>query len=292
MTAETTTAHSSGNTKPSLVMRARSFQLTLNEPEYLEQLLNEFRCLKSCDYLAWCKETAPTTGHEHAHIYAHFENSYKISKRILRYGAHIEICKGSPQQNIAYIEKNGDFHEEGKRPCQGYHTVRDLKEISNPDELNWNEYNTWMKIQKRPKKVKKSEWLKDIKIYWIQGPSGCGKSNMAQEMADDEFEEVKHVNNFWIGVVDGTGCAIYDDFRDSHMSASEFINFVDYRSHNLNTKGGEIRNNYTKIIITTVQRIDDVYRNLPDEPRQQWLRRCEVINMFGDKNKNDILEEE
>lgn len=54
----------------------------------------------------------------------------------------------------------------------------------------------------------------------------------------DEFEEVKYSNGFWNGVSDGNGCAVYDDFRDSHISASEFINFIDYNVHNLNVKGG------------------------------------------------------
>ena len=47
--------------------------------------------------------------------------------------------------------------------------------------------------------------------------------------------------------------ALYDDFRDSHMKPSEFINFIDYNVHGLNIKNGEIQNNYKYIIITSVQ---------------------------------------
>lgn len=281
MTAETTTAQSSGNTKPSLsevVWRGRAFQLTLNDVTRYDDLKNEFKKLKSCDYYISCKETAPTTGHEHIHIYVHFQSSYKLNRKILSHGAHIELCKGSPQSNIDYIKKDGNILDEwGDPPHQGYHTVKELRELKSPDDLNWNEYNTWVKIQHAPTKQKTNEWSKDIKVYYISGPPGCGKSNYAQKLMEDngilEFDEVKHVGEFWHGVIDGQGCCVYDDWRDSHMCASEFINFIDYRCHNLNVKGGSVRNNYSTIIITTVQSLKNIYINCDDEPRKQWERR-------------------
>ena len=74
-----------------------------------------------------------------------------------------------------------------------------------------------------------------------------------------------------------------DDFRDSHMKPSEFINFIDYNIHNLNVKGGSVRNLYSTIIITSVQRLDCIYLNMAnDEPRQQWERRIKVIDLYQD----------
>lgn len=96
MTAEVVTALAPGNTNPG-AFRARAFQLTLNEPEKYYELITELKKLKTMDYLISCKEFAPTTGHEHIHIYIHFTQTYKISKKIMSFGAHIEICKGSPK---------------------------------------------------------------------------------------------------------------------------------------------------------------------------------------------------
>ena len=129
-----------------------------------------------------------------------------------------------------------------------------------------------------------------MQVHYIYGPSGSGKSTLAQELADDEFDEVKYVNGFWTPC-EGTGCCIYDDFRSSHMPASEFINFIDYRSHNLNVKGGTIRNNYTKIIITSIQRPEDLYTNMPAEAKEQWMRRLIFHSLFNDHvdNEADIL---
>lgn len=274
----------SGNTTPSAI-KSRAYQLTLNQTDKFEGLINEFRKLKSCDYRIACLEKAPTTGHEHIHLYVHFNNPYKLSKKIMSFGAHVEICKGSPKQNIDYIEKDGNvILEEGERPRQGCCSVKDLKEITNPDDLNWNQYNTWKNIKATPKKTKLSEWKKDVKIYFIYGPSGIGKTDKSEEILRsenvDEFEEVKHVGEFWHGVVDGQGACIYDDFRDSHMTASEFINFIDYRSHNLNVKGGSVKNNYNLIIITSVQDPYMIYKNIDDEPRKQWIRRMNIVNLM------------
>lgn len=294
MTAEVMTAQSSGNTTPSL--RARSFLLTLNEIDKYEDLKNEFQKLKSCDYFISCKEIAPTTGHEHIHIYAHFSSSYKISKRILNYHSHIDICKGTPQQNIAYIRKDGNILDTwGEEPRQGARTVKELKQIDKPDELNWNEFNTWNKIhQNMANDIDIDEWNKEVKVYYIQGPSGVGKTEKAKQIVRENIEKygrkinrVKCENSFWIGVGEEAKIAIYDDFRDSHMKASEFVNFIDYNKQIMNTKGGSKLNNYELIIITSVQNINDIYHNMIGEPRKQWLRRVEVIDM-NEEEDNDM----
>lgn len=287
MTSEVLTSDVSGNTTPSTQpsFRARSFQLTIHKLETYQPLLKIFKeDLKSCVYGISCKEICPTTNKEHIHMYVHFESNYKLSKKILSYSPHVEICKGSAKQNIAYIKKDGNILDTwGEEPHQGVsHTVADLKQIDNADELDWKEYNTWLKIKNAPKKIKKSEWNKQVEVIYICGPSGIGKSDRAADLADDEFDEVKYVNNFWTGVTNGIGCCIYDDFRCSHMTASEFINFIDYRVHNLNIKGGAVKNQYNKIIITTIERPSDLYRNVPNEAREQWMRRMQIINLYTD----------
>lgn len=286
MTAERMTAQSSGNTNTSLCIRGRAFHIVANQPEKYEILRDEFRKLKSCDYFLAAREHAPSTDHIHIHIYAHFTDSYKLNKKIVGTHAHIEVCKGSPQANINYIKKDGDVIDEwGTEPHQGFHTVRDLKECSDPEDLDWRQYNTYMKIKNAPKKVSLKSWNKDVKIWYIWGPSGSGKSTMAEKILRDEgfdeFEEVKHTGDFWNGVIDGKGACVYDDWRDSHMTASEFINFIDYRSHNLNIKGGAVRNEYNLIVITTVQDPDSIYGCLQGEPREQWRRRIKTVHING-----------
>ena len=120
-----------GNTKPGAALKARAYQFTLNQPEVYDKLKDILTGLKTMDYLISCREIAPSTGHVHMHVYAHVSQQYRLSQKIRDLGVHIEICRGSPKQNIAYIRKEGDIIDEiGEEPHQGARTVKDLKETS------------------------------------------------------------------------------------------------------------------------------------------------------------------
>lgn len=268
------------------IWRARAFLFTINEIDKYDTLKEIISSLKSCDYYISCLEKAPTTGHEHIHMYVHFTSSYRLSKKILELGVHIDICKGSPKQNIDYIKKDGNILDEfGECPRQGKsHTVGELKEIKNPNELDYKEYNTWVKIQSRMNNIIKiDDIFKNVKVYYIYGPSGIGKSKKAFEIAKengyDEITMVSYEGGYWNGVNSDCKVAIYDEFRDSCMKPSEFIKFIDYNKHHLNIKGASELNNYELIIITSVQNPKLIYPNIGDEPREQWLRRMEIIDM-------------
>lgn len=307
MTAEVYTSQASGNTKPEANVafkcpKKRGFLLTFNENpvENCMKCVDHFKKLKTCDYLICCKEYNKA-GNEHCHLYVHFNNMYAIaSKLITSTKMHIDIAYGSPKQNIDYVRKDGEkwaskreyqrteiIEEYGIEPRQGQLSIKELRDINNSDDLpDWKQYNVWKQVKSEHKKTKVDEWHKDIEVIWIQGPSGIGKSKkvveICKEKGIEEFDEVKHDNNhgFWLNC-DGTGCCVYDDFRDNHLSASEFVNFIDYNVHNLRIIGGSVQNHYNTILITSIQRLEDIYSGISiDEPRQQWLRRIKVIDFY------------
>lgn len=238
-------------------------------------------------YSISCLDTSKE-GRIHYHMTLYYKNpiSWKTVKKLVP-SAHIEMAH-SVEDAIGYItnNKNGrkyDVIERGDKPIKHtFQKMADLRDLGE-DEVPPYLYSAWSKYKHKPQKIKLSEWQKDIKVYYIQGPSGIGKSTKAEEIVRengyDTIEEVKHVGQFWVGCVDGVEAAIYDDFRSNHMTASEFINFIDYRSHNLNTKGGCVRNNYSLIIITSVEPLSDIYSNINGEPREQWMRRIQLIDM-------------
>ena len=125
---------------------------------------------------------------------------------------------------------------------------------------------------------------KHVKVFYLWGPSGVGKTTKALTMAKDlgysKIHMIKYESSFWCYLGHAHGCAIYDDFRDSHMKPSEFINLIDYNVHPMNIKGSNILNRFECIIITSVQNPEELYRGMWDEePRKQWLRRMEVIEL-------------
>lgn len=270
-----------GNTK------ARRFQLTLNEVYKYPQLFEYLTSINTLKYLISCQEVAPNTGHEHVHIFVAFSNSIKLSVK-KSCGAHIEYCKGSVQQNIDYIRKDGKILDEiGEVPRErgGSHTVGQLASIEDPNDIDWREYKTWKAIrEEKANDIDITNWYKpEVKVTYIWGDSGIGKSKYARDKCIEEGNKtvniVKHTGDFWHGI--GTSnVAIYDDFRSSDMKPSEFINFIDYNKHSMNIKGGSKINSYTRIFITSVINPEYLYSGILDEePRKQWLRRMEIIHL-------------
>lgn len=279
-------------------MTSKNFILTLN-PAALEFYADILLYLKTLTGLLYILVTEHFgQAQKHYHIYVQYENSKKLSTRKL-HGAHFDPCLGSAQKNIDYCKALDEKHiragvtaavilEEGEPRLKGGDwSVKTIKQMKSPDELPAQLYSTYKRIKRDTTIVRAKDFRKNIKVYWIQGPSGVGKTNKAIDIAT-EFEDLYHcgtdfikfVNGFYLGTTSTAKVAIYDDFRDSHMKPSEFINLIDYNKHWLNIKGDCILNEYLIVIITSVQKFKKIYRNVDDEPRLQWERRVQVIDMY------------
>lgn len=276
----------------------KNFLLTLNEAtlEFYQDIKDYLIERNGFQYLLVTEHIGQENKHYHAFV--QFNKTTYLSYRFL-HGAHVDKCYGSAQQNIAYCKCEDDKHkslgitavlidEIGEPKYKGGDwSVRAIKELDCPDELPAIHYNTWKKVKRDFTKVRARDYKKNVKVYWIQGPSGIGKTNKAIDLATD-FEDIydcgtdfiKYENGFYLGTTPSAKVAIYDDFRDSHMKPSEFINLIDYNKHWMNIKGDSVLNNYLLIIFTSVQKFNKIYRNVDDEPRAQWERRVNVINMF------------
>lgn len=276
--------------------KSRRYQLTLNEPSNYKIVLDYLTKKKSFKYLISCKEEAPTTKHEHIHIYVCYSNSVRLSlDKVCR--AHVESCRGNHQQNKDYILKGGKpLDEIGTEPHQGMsHTVSELLEVEDPTELPGRLFKTWKDVKSWNQSQKKKRiYCPNKEVYFLWGDSGAGKTKWVFEHIGEEepFDRVRFQQGFWQGLsIDrSVRIAWYDDFRDSHMHPSELISFCDYYQNNMNYKGGSMLSHYDKIFITSVQNPANIYPNMRDEePKQQWLRRIKVIHFDKD---GSVTEEE
>ena len=268
---------------------AKGFQITVNEIDTLSDVLSYLRGL-SPNYMVAARETAPTTGHKHAHIYVQFPNTRRLSLKKLC-GAHVEKCFASPEQNIKYVKKDGDIVcEEGAPRLNYMPSLKQVKDMSpaQRDGLPAILFNIVQKINTEEKKyIKGTEYHKDVAVYYVYGDSGSGKTKYSIEHIGDRlFNEVKYDGNFWHGVTEDCDIALYDDWRDSHMKPAEFINFIDYNRHIMNVKGGSVRNNYKEIYITSVQPPEEIYHNIDGEPRKQWERRMKIVHIIGEQGNS------
>lgn len=258
-----------------------AFLLTLNQVEKFDELKKYLKSLHNFRYAIAGKEKAPTTGHLHIHIFIQFTKHVRMSIQKLL-GCHVDKCFGSTEQNVAYVTKGGDvIWEEGDLRKKGFISIEQIKNMSvkERDGLPAIYYNIAEKLLSKDScNLRPSDSFKVIKVYYISGRSGIGKTKFAHYLIGNEtFNVVKFVNGFWMGFSNQSRIALYDDWRDSHMDASEFLHFIDYNKQVMNVKGGFMLNNYTVIIITSILRLKDIYQDASLEDREQWTRRVEEI---------------
>lgn len=299
MTSQVMTSLAPGNTKPG-ALKARAYQFTLNKPEVYDKLKTILTGLKTLDYLISCREKAPSTGHIHMHVYAHFSQQYRLPQKIRDLGVHIEICKGSPKQNIAYIRKDGEIIDEiGEEPHQGMRSIKELRE-ANIDDIDPHLYNIKKDIDEKEKSKNvflemlseiENDCLKAPKVFYITGDTGMGKTYSAYKLAlsmyDKENIAKLTLNNNFVDIVNGDNakCYVIEEFRPSQIHAANFLQLTDKYGYRCNIKGGFATLRPECLIIASIIPPDQLYLN--EEINEQFLRR--ITRQFT-ADKGDFTE--
>ena len=258
--------------------------------------------LQSMDYMISCIETAPTTGHEHMHVYAHFNRTHRLSQKILKLGCHIEVCKGTPKQNIAYIRKGGQIVDEiGTEPHQGMRTIKELREasIDDVDPHLWR-IKKQIDAEYHDKEVFfgmlneiRSKSLKAPKIVYITGGPGKGKTYTAYDYAARLYPDNNDIgkltlNNDFIDIVNNDAkCYVIEEFRTYQISAANFLQLTDKYGYRCNIKGGFATLRPEMIIICSIVPPEKIYR---DEANKQFLRRITERIDLGPEEEVDERE--
>lgn len=285
---------------PNFKIRGKMFLLTLNQIEKYDEL-KKFLCQYSTlKYFISCKENAPTTGHEHIHIFLRFSQNKTLWAKKM-FNVNIQKCDYL-QKSIDYIKKDGNIIDEmGEIRQQGGIcglTIKQLKQMDDEqlDELPPIYYNIVEKIKRERMNTINIDdiFMKNKEVIYIYGKSGSGKSLNAYKMIRDRgyktFENIKYQNGFWIGMNGKSECAVYDDFRDSDMKVNEFLHLIDYNKHSLNIKGGAVVCNYKLIIITSIISPWKIYKNKTDEEMKQWLRRMKIYMCDENGELNESID--
>lgn len=246
---------------------------------------------KCLTYVIKGREKCPTTQRIHYQTYFYFRNkiAFNAIKQVFR-TAKIIPADGTALQNKIYCSKDGDeVFEWGVMPEQGKkkYSIEEIKNFTD-EQIIANVPITHVKSYMSARDILNStyhtsEMTKKVSVYFISGPSGIGKTTIhARKIIDDNGGYYNYINckrDFYMGT-GNCKVALYDDWRDSHMTASDFIHLIDYTIHDMNIKNGSRKNKYEVIIITTVQKLENIYKNCKDEPRAQWERRINYINLW------------
>lgn len=281
--------------KPIFEKSARRFFITLNDVTKYEELRKYVTDKKNFKAMASCLAKAPTTGHEHIHMAVWFKRPFKWKQQV---GEMIEEMKSecgsldyvSPEKQEGwqkYLDMiNIDKLRKTKKTCE---EIMKLTPQEARKELTLSQMVSYYRIKQYDDPITVEEMYKpDVEVYFLYGPSKAGKSKYVYEKLIEKgygkqsIDRIKYVSSFYIGQIGVNRDVCWlEEFRDSQMPASEFINFIDYYVNPMNIKGGSLMNRYKLIFITSVQDPHDIYKNMDEEPRRQWTRRLHMVPFLG-----------
>lgn len=219
---------------------------------------------------------------------------YVIFQKQLRFGAvkkllqkaHLEVCRGSHEENVDYCKKQLDFTEFG-RLRQGERVDLDEVRLKCGDEKPMREITsvcTSMAIRVAEKFLSYNEQgrIEATCVTFLYGPSGSGKSRAAFEAAERQCPGDVYVKNdtsrWWDGY-DGHKAVIIDDWRSDSWPTGYTLALLDRYPFRVEVKGGYRQFKPTHIWITCINPpLEEWVRCHPAEPPEQFLRRLTNIS--------------
>lgn len=286
--------------------KSRNYCFTINNytPEDLEKLHSLGSELSNHHFLIFGLELAPETGTKHLQGYIQLNDAQRF-KYLHKYFAlkrnnklfkfHIEIANGTPEQNIKYCSKDGDFYQYGTPVSQGKRTdMIEIKECikENPKDIN-------KIIDERANNLQQLKFAQSIqpiylthrdpshppKVYWIFGSTGVGKTSLIYRT----FSDVCSVSSpRWAGTgYNQNDVLLFDDIREFDMSFNDLLKITDRFPYTLEKKHGQIPLNSPFIIFTSPYSIDRTFASTK-ENLKQLKRRIIEIDLDSVENIDEI----
>ncbi len=211
-------------------------------------------------------EVCPTTKRRHVQGYVQFKSNQRMNavKRWLRRAdAHVEIARGSPEQNQDYCTKDKS-RETGGRPWiwgeiktrrQGQRTdLTDLvamvrsgatwTDIIEEHPGDYVRYHRGLEAVRGVYSVS-VERAVEVELHW--GASGAGKTRQAY---DAHPELYRWRGGKWFDGYNGQETLLLDDF-EGNIPWTRLLNLLDRYPMTVETKGGHVAARWTRVIITS-----------------------------------------
>lgn len=263
--------------------RTRGYCFTINN--YTDEELEFcYCCLKdSFEFVIVGEEVGEEgTPHLQGYIYDSSRPTFNKVKKLLP-RAHIENAKGSPQQNITYCSKEGDWVEYGDRPSQGKRNdFEEIKEMLDSGEslldVAGSHFSTFIRYNKgimlymmlllKPRTIENPP-----KIMWLYGDTGVGKTRFAYDTYKSVY--MKDGTKWWNGYTQQQ-CIVIDDY-DGKWPFRDLLKLLDIYPYAGQFKGGYVEINSPVIIVTCDRSIDEVNDHLSPKEMKQLKRRFSII---------------
>ena len=300
-----------GSQKVDFVKKSTSIFMTIPN-ENMKKIDNYVTMLKSIDglrYILVGKHDGPKL--EHYHIYAQYSSNHTFHAADFDY-AHIKKIK-SAIATVKYIKCEDKKHikkgvqcdiylEEGEPPHQGRKALKELMKLSNEErkELPPCQYLSLVKCENLIKEDEAVDsWLDDqkLEVEWHTGQPGTGKTHYAKQVGkyyrklNKDVAIIEYDKNGFAHKIgkDSAELLILNEFRDSCMKFTDFLEITS-NEHQYNCKHGSFfMKNLKKIIITSVQKPNEIYKNIHENREQIYRRITKTIEHYKRNQKYESI---
>ncbi len=289
---------------------SRKFQLTFNHPRehhFTHETIREILgTLSGCVYWCMCDEIGEQ-GTPHTHLYVAFQNAKEfltIHRRF--YGAHIEMARGTHQENRDYIRKEGKycgtekaetnlpetFEESCELPQESDRRVRQSEAIlalvqdgaGNAEILRAypSAMNHLPRIDQARQTLLEEKYrntFRTLQITYIWGKTGVGKTRGVMEKYG--YENVCRITNYQhpFDGYRGERVILFDEFRSS-LPITDMLKYLDGYPLSLPARYGDRVACFTAVYLISNIPMEKQYPNVQFEEPETWaafLRRFDGI---------------
>lgn len=269
--------------------KAKHWCFTINNPtEDDERKLRAAAPL--VQYICWGHETGENgTFHYQGYVSLKSRKRLRQVKQLLSDRAHLEIARGSPQQNVDYCSKGGGvFVEYGTKPAargsrSDLQSLQErIKQGASPAEIRDDFFGLYLKYHRSINSIIQSHveprtWKPTVKVFW--GKTGTGKTRAVYNFTDQEKIFV-HTGDHWFDGYEGQTVALFDDYGGSEFKLTYFLKLLDRYPMKVPVKGGFVEWVPKNIFITSNRHPKEWYSNAFEEHQNALMRRIDEIKEF------------
>lgn len=224
-------------------------------------------------YICVGLEVCPKTKKQHKQGWIQFYSKKRMTRVKNILGApkiHLEACKGSEYSNDKYCKKDGKFFEAGKFIGQGYrgdiHSMIEkielgapMLEVAQENPQVFIQYHNGLQKFKGLMDKKNRSAFRKVEVEFVTGPTGCGKTRYAMEQDAPKYK-INGGDMQWFDGYDGEELLIIDEYSND-IKITELLGLLDGYQKRLAIKGGFTYANWTRVIITSNLRKEELHEN-------------------------------
>ncbi len=279
-------------TKTKIIIQSRNWCFTDFEKLDLVAIYEEYKDI--IRYIGWGEEICPKTKKIHHQGWVQFVNKKRMGGVKKVFGTqklHIESCKGNEIQNVNYCAKEKKYKYIGEYIVQGQRTNMEnikkdldngatMKNIADSNFGDYCRYHSGFDKYKKMCDKERTKKFRKIQVEIVCGPTGTNKTRNAVEENQNAFK-IEGANLKWFDGYEMESTLIIDEYNND-IPITKLLNILDGYQLRLEIKGSFTYANWTKVIITTNLRPEEIHSKAKEEHVNALNRRVTNWNNLYD----------